>query len=112
MLILSRKSGESIVIDGRIRVKIVRVEGDVVKVGIEAPIELPVHRQEVYEEIQRNNQQALTRQKAPLPKLPTAKLPKGLAARGGARVPRPAVGAQAGTSVETQAAVKPMPSMP
>ena len=69
MLILSRKSGESIVIDGRILVKIVRVEGEVVKVGIEAPATVPVHRREVYEEIQCNNQQALTRQAAPLPKL-------------------------------------------
>jgi carbon storage regulator len=73
MLILSRKSSESIVIDGRIRVKIVRVEGDVVKIGIEAPADVPVHRQEVYEEIQRNNQQALVRPAAPLPKLVTAK---------------------------------------
>jgi carbon storage regulator len=72
MLILSRKSSESIVIDGRIRVKIVRVEGDVVKIGIEAPADVPVHRQEVYEEIQRNNQQALVRPAAPLPKLVTA----------------------------------------
>ena len=70
MLILSRKPGESIVIDGRIIVKIVRVEGEVVKVGILAPTDLPVHRQEVYEEIQRNNQQALTPPKTPLPKLP------------------------------------------
>ena len=70
MLILSRKSGESIVIDGRIRVKIVRVEGEVVKIGIEAPTDVPVHRQEVYEEILRSNQQALTRQKPALPKLP------------------------------------------
>jgi carbon storage regulator len=70
MLILSRKSGESIVIDGRIHVKIIRVEGEVVKVGIEAPMDVPVHRQEVYEEIQRSNQQALTSQNAPLPKLP------------------------------------------
>jgi carbon storage regulator len=69
MLILSRKSSESIVIDGRIRVKIVRVEGDVVKIGIEAPADVPVHRQEVYDEIQRNNQQALVRPAAPLPKL-------------------------------------------
>jgi carbon storage regulator len=73
MLILSRKSSESIVIDGRIRVKIVRVEGEVVKIGIEAPADVPVHRQEVYEEIQRNNQQALVRPAAPLPKLVTAK---------------------------------------
>lgn len=84
MLILSRKSGESIVIDGRILVKIVRVEGDVVKVGIEAPVTVPVHRQEVYEEIQRNNQGALTRQTIPLPRLagvtagkqPAARAPK------------------------------------
>jgi carbon storage regulator len=69
MLILSRKLGESIVIDGRIHVKIVRVDGDVVKIGIEAPTSVPVHRQEVYEEIQRSNQQALMRQSATLPKL-------------------------------------------
>ena len=69
MLILSRKSGESIVIDGRIHVKIVRVEGEVIKVGIEAPSDVPVHRKEVYEEIQRSNQGALTRQCTPLPKL-------------------------------------------
>ena len=72
MLILSRKSGESIVIDGRIHVKIVRVEGEAVKIGIEAPLEVPVHRREVYEEIQRSNQQALTRQSVELPKLPLA----------------------------------------
>ncbi len=75
MLILSRKSGESIVIDGRIQVKIVRLDGDVVKVGIEAPADVPVHRQEVYEEIQRSNRQALTRQNMPLPKLPLPKMP-------------------------------------
>jgi carbon storage regulator len=68
MLILSRKSGESIVIDGRIKVTIIRVEGEAIKVGIEAPSEVQVHRQEVYEEVQRNNQQAITRQKVPLPK--------------------------------------------
>jgi carbon storage regulator len=73
MLILSRKTSESIVIDGRIHVKIVRVEGDVVKIGIEAPSDVPVHRQEVYEEIQRNNQQALVPSAAPLPRLLTAK---------------------------------------
>ena len=70
MLILSRKSGESIVIDGRIHLKVVRVEGDVVKIGIEAPADVPVHRLEVYTEIQRSNQQALVRQNVPLPKLP------------------------------------------
>jgi carbon storage regulator len=74
MLILSRKPGESIVIDGRIVVKIIRCEGDMVKVGIEAPREVPVHRQEVYEEIQRNNVEALTENRPQLPRLfPQAK---------------------------------------
>jgi carbon storage regulator len=69
MLILSRKLGESIVINGNIRVQIMRVDGDVVKIGIEAPASVPVHRQEVYEEIQRSNQQALTQQNVSLPRL-------------------------------------------
>ncbi|HEY5234455.1 MAG TPA: carbon storage regulator CsrA [Verrucomicrobiae bacterium] len=72
MLILSRKLGESIVIDGRIHVTVMRVDGDVVKLGIAAPSEVPVHRQEVYEEIQRSNQQAMTKQTLPLPKLAEA----------------------------------------
>jgi carbon storage regulator len=75
MLILSRKLGESIVIDDRIIVKIIRVDGEVVKVGIEAPASVPVHRQEVYEEIQRNNQQAAVKPGSPLPKL-AAKMPE------------------------------------
>ena len=60
MLVLSRKVNENIVIDGRIIVKVVRTEGNFVKLGIEAPPDVPVHRQEVYDEIQRNNQAALT----------------------------------------------------
>jgi len=74
MLILSRKLGETIVIDGHILVTVMRVDGEVVKLGIAAPMEVPVHRKEVYEEIQRSNQQALTKQSAPLPKMP--KMPK------------------------------------
>jgi carbon storage regulator len=56
MLILSRKLNESIVIDGRIIVKVLRIEKDTVKLGIQAPIELSVHRQEIYEAIQRSKQ--------------------------------------------------------
>jgi carbon storage regulator len=56
MLILSRKLNESIVIDGRIIVKILRIERETVKLGIQAPQELQVHRQEVYDMIQRNKQ--------------------------------------------------------
>ena len=74
MLVLSRKIGESIVIDGRIHVKIVRVEGEVVKIGIEAPMDVPVHRLEVYQEIQNSNKQAVIRPNASLPKLPLNRL--------------------------------------
>lgn len=69
MLILSRKQNESIVIDGRITVKIVRVDGEIVKVGIDAPSDVPVHRQEVYDDIQRNNKQALTSGHRKVPRL-------------------------------------------
>jgi carbon storage regulator len=67
MLILSRRINETIVIDGRILVRVVRVDGDVVKLGIQAPKDIPVHRLEVYEEIQRENQEALTKGRPPVP---------------------------------------------
>jgi carbon storage regulator len=69
MLILSRKINESIVIDGRITVKIVRIDRDVVKLGILAPADVPVHRQEVYEEIRRSNEEAVSQATATVPQL-------------------------------------------
>jgi carbon storage regulator len=69
MLILSRKLNESIVIDGRITVKVMRIDGEVVKLGIAAPADVPVHRQEVYDEIRASNQQAMTQRTGRLPKL-------------------------------------------
>lgn len=48
MLVLSRRTSESIVIDDRIVITIVEVRGDKVRLGIEAPRDVPVHRQEVY----------------------------------------------------------------
>ncbi len=48
MLVLSRKKNESIVIDGRISITVVEIRGDKVRLGIEAPREVPVHRSEVY----------------------------------------------------------------
>ena len=77
MLILSRKFNESIIIDGRIIVKVVRLDHDVVKLGIEAPMDVPVHRQEVYDEIQRNNKEALTHTRPVVPKLTTTKFAGG-----------------------------------
>ena len=67
MLVLSRKINECLVIDGRIRVKIIRVEGDVVRIGIEAPSDVAVHRQEVYDQIQLQQQPALVKGRASSP---------------------------------------------
>jgi len=57
MLVLSRKLNESIVIDDKVVVTVLGVKGDRVRLGIEAPGEIPVHRQEVYEKMQ--NQEVL-----------------------------------------------------
>lgn len=48
MLVLSRKLGEEIVIAGNIRVKIVGIQGNRVKLGVDAPEEVTVHRQEIF----------------------------------------------------------------
>ena len=58
MLVLSRKSNESIIIDGNITVSVLRVDNDNVRIGVEAPLEIPVMRKEIYEEIKSNNEQA------------------------------------------------------
>jgi carbon storage regulator len=60
MLILSRKLNESIVIDGRIIVKVLRIDRDTVKLGIQAPLDLPVHREEIFEVIRKSKQGTTT----------------------------------------------------
>ena len=54
MLVLSRKKNESIVINDEITIVVVEIRGDKVRLGIEAPKEVPVHRREVYDAIKRN----------------------------------------------------------
>jgi carbon storage regulator len=58
MLVLSRHRDESIMIGDDVVVTIVDIRGDKVRLGIEAPQDIPVHRQEVYEAIQRENRKA------------------------------------------------------
>lgn len=58
MLVLTRKRDESIIIGDEIRVTVVEVRGDQVKIGIDAPRAIPVHREEVYKEILAENRRA------------------------------------------------------
>ncbi len=52
MLVLTRKRDESIIIGDNIKITVVEVRGDQVKIGVDAPRAIPVHREEVYREIQ------------------------------------------------------------
>ena len=56
MLVLSRKQNESIVINDDITVMVVEIRGDKVRLGVEAPKEVPVHRREVFDAIHRNGE--------------------------------------------------------
>ena len=64
MLVLSRKKNESIVINNDITIVVVEIRGDKVRLGVEAPKEVPVHRREVYDAIRRNEAADGEKQKA------------------------------------------------
>jgi carbon storage regulator len=58
MLVLTRKLGESIAIDDHIKIIVVQIKGKQVRLGIKAPKETKIHREEVYKAIQDQNTQA------------------------------------------------------
>lgn len=58
MLVLTRKLGESIAIDDHIKIVVVQIKGKQVRLGIQAPKETKIHREEVYAAIQDQNKQA------------------------------------------------------
>jgi carbon storage regulator len=59
MLVLTRKLGESIAIDDHIKIRVVQIKGKQVRLGIEAPKDTKIHREEVYQAIQNQNQESL-----------------------------------------------------
>lgn len=75
MLILSRREGETIVIDGHIRITVMEVRGDHVRIGIDAPRSVSVHREEVYEQISKANEQASAVSADDVRRLPKAARP-------------------------------------
>ncbi len=60
MLVLTRKIGESIAIDDHIKIRVVQIKGKQVRLGIEAPKDTKIHREEVYLSIQEQNKEAVS----------------------------------------------------
>ena len=58
MLVLTRKLGESITIDDNIKIVVIKIKGQQVRLGIKAPLETKIHREEIYEAIQEQNLKA------------------------------------------------------
>ena len=88
MLVLSRKLNQAIMVGDNVRIVVVSVDRDQVKLGIDAPREIPVHRSEVFDEIQRANRQAAGLPEpapATVPPAAGATAPAALSAR---RIPR------------------------
>lgn len=67
MLVLSRRPNESIVIDEKIVITVIEIRGDKVRLGIEAPRDVPIHRSEVYEAIRRSEDAVEKQEQNPTP---------------------------------------------
>lgn len=60
MLALTRKKGESLVINNNVEITVLDIRGDQVKIGITAPKDVPIYRKEVYLQIQKENEAAIS----------------------------------------------------
>lgn len=60
MLALTRKKGEALVINNNIKITVLEIRGDQIKIGISAPKDVPIYRKEVYLQIQQENEAAIS----------------------------------------------------
>lgn len=77
MLVLTRKMGEVVTIGDSIRIKVVEMKGNQVRLGIEAPNDMRIYREEIYLKVQRENQLAATWNLADLEKAVTCLVADG-----------------------------------
>ncbi len=63
MLALTRKKGEALVINNNVEITILEIRGDQIKIGVNAPKEVPVYRKEVYLQIQKENKASVAEDK-------------------------------------------------
>ena len=76
MLVLSRRVGESVMIGDDVVLTVVEVRGDIVRLGIDAPLDVKVHREEVYREVEAANRAAATGTSELSPAAALARLPR------------------------------------
>ena len=70
MLVLSRRANESIIINGNITITVLEIRGDHIRIGIDAPREITIHREEIHAELARANRAAAETAPGDLGKLP------------------------------------------
>lgn len=73
MLVLSRRANDSIIINGNIKVTILEIRGDHIRIGIDAPRDITIHREEIHAELAAANVKAASTTTTDLSKLPRPK---------------------------------------
>jgi len=99
MLVLSRQRDETIMIGDHIEVTVVDVRGDKVRIGINAPTSVAVHRKEVYDAIRRENEEAARFDQRQLDGIRVSS-PTPLRGVGASKTPRPATNSRPGPGLD------------